>query len=70
VTPHIAAPISSEFATQTAAAVTVTGIAVNEGITEAAANVIVAKAIISTAPTVAARLCSSRKKTAGKGGAC
>jgi hypothetical protein len=69
VAPHIAAPIPSKFATQTAAAVTVTAIAVNGGITEAAAKVIVAKAIISTASTVVACLCSSRKKTAGKGGA-
>jgi hypothetical protein len=68
VAPHIAAPIASEFATQTATAATVTAIAVNGSITEAAAKVIVAKAIICTASlvsSVAACLCISRKKTAG-----
>lgn len=71
--PHIAAPIPSEFATQTAATVIVTAIAVNGSIPEAAARVNAAKAIIPTASPVssaAACLCISCKETAGKGGTC
>jgi hypothetical protein len=70
VPPHIAASIPSEFATQTTAAVTVTAIAINGSVFEAAAKVVLAKAVISTAPPIAASLRIGRKNTDGKRGAC
>ena len=69
--PHIAAPVPAESATQIAAAVTVTAIAVTGSTTEAAAKVIAAKTItFAPVSSASACLCVSRKKAAGKGGTC
>jgi hypothetical protein len=54
VTPHIAALIATESATQTASAVTVTAKAVTGNTTEGAAKVIAAKAVTCATASVAA----------------
>ena len=54
VTPHIAACVAAESATQTAGTVTVTTIAVTGSTTEAAAEVIATKTITSATATITA----------------